>query len=275
MLNSNNIFEDKNNNDIPDIIEGGNADTNFNSVQFIIKGKKYKSLDEMPPDVRARVEEEFKLLSQTSLDLQPLFGKSFSSTETPDLVVGEDKSFENRKGFAWLYPLLLILLFNGIGLLVFFNLDPNLQHELGGPFIFYGITLIFFVIAGYFFISQLLFKRKSHLAMGKVIALVPSYGRHGLVFRPIIEFLTLEGKKLQTTTKTATNPCFYKVDQEVQIYYDPNNPASTLVKSFFDQWGMVLIFIMIGIFLLVLALLESWNYFDYISEAFLQLFTSS
>ncbi|MFA5995395.1 MAG: hypothetical protein WCW27_05120 [Patescibacteria group bacterium] len=67
------ILKDNNNNGMPDIVEQafktGNVTTNVNTA-YVVKGKQYNSLAEMPPADRAYVEQKMKTVTATQTEGQ-------------------------------------------------------------------------------------------------------------------------------------------------------------------------------------------------------------
>jgi hypothetical protein len=51
-----NIFADKNNNGIPDVFEGSQS-INIGGMKFVVDGRTYNSLDQLPPEARAKYEQ--------------------------------------------------------------------------------------------------------------------------------------------------------------------------------------------------------------------------
>ena len=53
----NNVFADGNNNGVPDIIENQQFINLSGGMSFVVDGKTYNSVDDLPPDARARYEQ--------------------------------------------------------------------------------------------------------------------------------------------------------------------------------------------------------------------------
>jgi len=70
-----NIFADKNNNGTPEIFEGSQVVNIAGNVKFVVDGKTVNSLDELPPEARARYERATAVLDR-------------NQNGTPDLLEG-------------------------------------------------------------------------------------------------------------------------------------------------------------------------------------------
>lgn len=87
------IFGDKNNNGIPDFVEGilagtqdkqnintnisGNSSINANFTSFFFNGSQYKSLEDLPPEARQKVEQGLKSFEKTGMK----FSMPFEATD--------------------------------------------------------------------------------------------------------------------------------------------------------------------------------------------------
>jgi len=52
-----NILGDKNNNGVPDIFESATTNVTSSSMKFVVNGQEFNSLDDLPPDARAKYEQ--------------------------------------------------------------------------------------------------------------------------------------------------------------------------------------------------------------------------
>ena len=92
-------------------------------------------------------------------------------------------------------------------------------------------------------------------ATGKVIdVLREAAGKAGgsWVYCPVIEFKTVMNETIIKKYPIGTNPSAYKIGDEIEIYYHPDNPSRFIIKK--DK-AMSLLFMILGsigtIFLLV------------------------
>lgn len=58
----NNVFADGNNNGVPDIIENQQFINVSGGMSFVVDGKTYNSVDDLPPDARARYEQAMSMM---------------------------------------------------------------------------------------------------------------------------------------------------------------------------------------------------------------------
>lgn len=99
------FLEDKNNNNLPDILEDGNLEKHIKEIQ--IGDKKYKSWDEVPPEYKK------------SANLENLFSpkKESPPTLTPPPLQGNDptKPVNNNGRLMLLIPIIII-----VGVLIYY-----------------------------------------------------------------------------------------------------------------------------------------------------------
>jgi hypothetical protein len=113
--------------------------------------------------------------------------------------------------------------------------------------IFGGIGLAMLAITVHLIIQKNKFVHSSVVSKGRVIEL----GRHrgskrGNTYYPIVEFYTQDGQKQLMHSSISSDPPAYKVNEEVEVYYQPDNPAHAEIKGFFSQWLPALITGFIG-----------------------------
>ena len=83
-------------------------------------------------------------------------------------------------------------------------------------------------------------------AKGTVTDLIKTTARGGQVkFRAKISY-DVAGKTYSGHATWAANPSTYEVGEHVQVLYDPDDPSSMMLDTFYEKWAMSLIFIGIG-----------------------------
>jgi hypothetical protein len=126
---------------------------------------------------------------------------------------------------------------------------------LGGLLVLIGVFLFF---------RTKMFIGKAQEVKGTVIQLVFSQGSEdGGGYSPVYQFKTLEGQDIMVQDSLSSNPPGFKVGQEIQVLYDPENPRKARIKKWMNLYfmpvlfgGLGLIFGGVGIGLLFPLVLE-------------------
>lgn len=86
-------------------------------------------------------------------------------------------------------------------------------------------------------------------AQGTVIALDRSRSSSGSgsTYRPVVEFTSATGKRIEFTGGVGSNPPSHRVGEPVTVLYRPADPYSARIKSFFQLWFGFLIVFMLGL----------------------------
>lgn len=107
------------------------------------------------------------------------------------------------------------------------------------------------------YVRELQFRRRAQKTTGTVTALMPgsSYSSSGhystTVYYPVVAFQAVDGRSGSITGSVGSSRPAYKVGQQVELYYDPANPAEAHMGSLLggSPWLLVL-----GILTLVFGL---------------------
>lgn len=108
------------------------------------------------------------------------------------------------------------------------------------------------MLVGSFFIfsNTTGFIRRAAQAEGKVIDLErsrssSSSGSRSSTYRPVVEFTTATGKRIEFTSSVGSSPPSHRVGEPVTVLYNPADPQSARIKSFFQLWfGFLIVFFM-------------------------------
>jgi hypothetical protein len=89
-------------------------------------------------------------------------------------------------------------------------------------------------------------------AKGKVIALDRSRSNSGsgsssTTYRPVVEFTSGTGKRIEFTSNVGSSPPSYRVGEPVTVLYNPADPSSARIKSFVQLWFGFLIVFLLGL----------------------------
>jgi hypothetical protein len=79
-------------------------------------------------------------------------------------------------------------------------------------------------------------------AEGRVI----DYAYSSDVAHPIAQFATPDGRRWEFQETWGSNPPEFKLEQKVDVRYDPANPRNAFINSFVGQWILPGIFLLVG-----------------------------
>lgn len=110
------------------------------------------------------------------------------------------------------------------------------------------------MLAGSFFIfsSTNQFIAGAAEAKGTVIELDrsrsrSSSGSSSTTYRPVVAFTTATGKSIEFTSSVGSSPPSHHVGEAVTVLYNPADPYSARIKSFFQLWFGFLIVFFLGL----------------------------
>lgn len=107
-------------------------------------------------------------------------------------------------------------------------------------FIKYLFAIIGFgMMVGSFFLYQntATFLENAITAQGVVIDLVRSRSSDSTTYAPTIRFKSKQGTTIEFTSSTSSNPPSYSRGEKVEVLYEPIQPHSAKINSFFSVWG--------------------------------------
>lgn len=109
--------------------------------------------------------------------------------------------------------------------------------------VFLAVTLILFGVSGYLAIHAHRFIVHAQQAQGRVVEmLMESPGNGGpALSRPMVEFMTADGIRIEFKSTSASYPPSFARNEIVTVFYDPDEPQSAEIDSFFSLWGGVVI----------------------------------
>jgi hypothetical protein len=107
-------------------------------------------------------------------------------------------------------------------------------------------ALVYSVVA---FVRTRGFIRRSVEVTGEVIRLerTSSGGRNSFMdYAPVFSFTALDGSAHTVTSDVSSSPPDFGVGESVRVRYDPANPQSAKIHSFFQTWGAAVISGLVG-----------------------------
>ncbi|WP_206613484.1 DUF3592 domain-containing protein [Parahaliea mediterranea] len=78
-------------------------------------------------------------------------------------------------------------------------------------------------------------------AEGEVIDLVRSRSSDSTTYRPVVTFTSADGRKVEFTSSSGSNPPSFHRGEKVTVLYRPETPERARIESFFSLWGLALI----------------------------------
>lgn len=95
------------------------------------------------------------------------------------------------------------------------------------------------MLVGSFFIYQntQYFLNDALTTEGTVIELVRSRSSDSTTYRPVVEFKTHGGSKVEFTSSSGSNPPSYSKGEVVEVLYQESSPEQAKINGFFSLWG--------------------------------------
>lgn len=108
------------------------------------------------------------------------------------------------------------------------------------------------LVASFFVFSNTTsFIRRAVEANGKVTDLERSRSSSSsgssTTYRPVVEFTTATGKRIEFVSSVGSSPPSHRVGESVKVLYNPADPQSARIKSFFQLWFGFLIVFFLGL----------------------------
>lgn len=72
---------------------------------------------------------------------------------------------------------------------------------------------------------------------GTVIELVRSRSSDSTTYRPVVEFKTQGGSRVEFTSSSGSNPPGYSKGEVVEVLYQESSPEQAKINGFFSLWG--------------------------------------
>lgn len=111
-----------------------------------------------------------------------------------------------------------------------------------------GITLL--AVAIWLGVSSASFVGTAVHVTGTVAELAgkeSSSDNHSIVYYPVIEFTTADGRAMRFESATGSNPSMYRQGQEVKVLYNPADPARAMIDSVMELWFAPMLLGFIGL----------------------------
>jgi hypothetical protein len=108
-------------------------------------------------------------------------------------------------------------------------------------------------------VQNYVFIRTARKSSAKVINFANSSNSDGhLMYLPVLEFKTPEGRIVRFNSTVASNPPAYRIGDQVKIYYPARNPQAARIDSIFEIWFVPSFSVLLGIAFFGGAALAFW-----------------
>jgi hypothetical protein len=130
---------------------------------------------------------------------------------------------------------------------------------ISGVFTTVGVGML---VGSFFIFSNTRgFIARASETQGRVIALDRSHSSSSSssrssssTYKPVVEFNAATGKRIEFISSVGTNPPSYRVGESVTVLYNPADPYSARIKSFFSLWFAFLIVSFLGFVFTIIGL---------------------
>jgi hypothetical protein len=122
------------------------------------------------------------------------------------------------------------------------------------------------MLIGSFFLYQNTagFIENASIAQGIVVNLEPSRSSDSTTYRPVVQFTTQTGEKIEFASAASSNPPAYSKGEHVEVLYLAAKPQEARINGYFSLWGGATIvgalggiFFLVGAGIIVASLLKN------------------
>jgi hypothetical protein len=111
-----------------------------------------------------------------------------------------------------------------------------------------AVGILLLLIAAATFLFEMNYLRRAQLVVGTVTELYRSLSvdSDGYTYCPVFEFSTQDGGKIKYRANVCASPPAYKVGDQRELYYDPNNTKHVQMNNFWSKYTAPFVFGVIG-----------------------------
>lgn len=117
-------------------------------------------------------------------------------------------------------------------------------RQLTVPIILTLSGLLFFAIGAGLTMRQRSLEKQGMEAPGVVVALHENYDSDGSTYKPVVQFHTPGGQKVEFTSSYSSNPPAYEIGERVTVVYNPDEPSKAVIKG--EGQILHIIFMLVG-----------------------------
>lgn len=135
------------------------------------------------------------------------------------------------------------------GAVVTFAASIDSFRQVGLFFVLFGV--VFAGIGVVLIVRERRFVAHAARSVGTVVELhkrmITAYNDPEIILCPIVRFQTAVGQEITFENASGSRPARFRVGQSVTVYYDPHHPETAHVASGCLQYGISVVFIVIGV----------------------------
>ena len=114
------------------------------------------------------------------------------------------------------------------------------------------------MVAGFLLYRESQFLNQAETVTGTVKTFqIPDSIDSGTSYCPLIEYTTQRGETFLFNTLICSNPAPYEPGQQVQVFYDPQDPENRRVDSFLGKYPWTLGAVFLGLVILLIGVIDS------------------
>ena len=91
--------------------------------------------------------------------------------------------------------------------------------------------LLFFAIGAGLTMRQRALENQGIEAPGVVVALQENYDSDGSTYKPVVQFRTAGGQRVEFASSYSSSPPAYEIGESVTVVYSPENPSEAVIKG--------------------------------------------
>lgn len=127
-----------------------------------------------------------------------------------------------------------------------------MYHKIKYLLILVGVICL--TLSAVLFQNTRSFKKTAHTTTGEVTNMIRVEQAKNHSYSPVIRFQTDQGKTVEHVSSVLVKTDKYQVGDKVDMLYDPVNPKDTVIKGFFSEWGLTMMFGYVGVVALLFGL---------------------
>jgi len=117
------------------------------------------------------------------------------------------------------------------------------------------MALTFSIVGGAFLNYSSNFVANAHEVSGTVIDVSVTNNEGTIIYKPTISYIDINGTKQTGQTFLSSSSYNFPRGTKINILYDPGDPSTVRMNSWFGLWGFPAIFLGVGILLAVIAII--------------------
>ncbi len=121
------------------------------------------------------------------------------------------------------------------------------------------MALTFSIVGGAFLYYSSDFVANAHEVSGTVMDVSVTNNEGTIIYKPTISYMDINGTKQTGQTFLSSSNYNFPRGTKLNILYDPRDPSTVRMNSWFGLWGFPMIFLGIGITLAVIAIIVAFN----------------